>query len=78
MKETIVELIACLENDRRYFKCTGVAYLKDDKFICNTPRKEIRNLDALPYPDYESFNYLSFLEKGKPNNGYSYNVFDNP
>ncbi len=77
-EETIVELIACLENNDNISSVPGVAYLKDDKFICNTPRKEIRNLDALPYPDYESFNYLSFLEKGKPNNGYSYNVFDNP
>lgn len=39
---------------------------------------QIEDLDALPYPDYDTFNYADFLDSMKPTDMYYYDLFDYP
>lgn len=41
----------------------GLAFRCGDKIVITAQRPEITDLDALPIPDYEGFNYGEYLEK---------------
>lgn len=60
---TICELADALEGKRDLDTVNGIIYKKAGKYHTTLPREEIKDLDALPYPDYEGLEYDKLLEK---------------
>jgi len=62
-EETVVDLADALCNDRDITTVKGIGYLDSNKKIClNEPRPPIRDLDSLPFPDYEGLEFDKWLE----------------
>jgi radical SAM superfamily enzyme YgiQ (UPF0313 family) len=59
---TIVELINALTRNSAINSINGIIYREKGRLIKTPQRKEIVNLDDLPFPDYEGFDYESYLE----------------
>lgn len=61
---TMVELVEALTNKKNINDVDGLIF-RDSKgsLIRTANRKEIGNLDLLPFPDYEGFNYSDYLKK---------------
>ncbi len=74
---TILELLRCIENYENPKEVKGIAYF-DKKLILTTPREPIEDLDSLPYPDFDGFEYEKYLDEMYPNMVYFNNHFDYP
>jgi len=61
-EETMLDLL----EKKDFNKIKGIVYKKGGKIIMNSPRKQINNLDILPFPDYEELkikkNYCNYGE----------------
>lgn len=60
---TSVELIQALKEGRPLASVKGIIYREDVLLHQTAPRAEIMDLDKLPFPDYEGFNYKAYLEQ---------------
>lgn len=60
---TVCELADALDGRCNLDSVNGIIYKKDGKYRRTAPREEIKDLDALPYPDYEGLEYDKLLEK---------------
>lgn len=58
---TIRELCAALENGGDVSAVDGLIYKSDDGFKKTRPRKELENIDAISWPDYEGFELEKYL-----------------
>jgi len=77
-EETIVELLATIERGGDPSHVKGIGYFQNGQFLLTEKRPEIRNLDALPLPDYEGFDYGKFLDAANPGQQYYWDLFDHP
>jgi radical SAM superfamily enzyme YgiQ (UPF0313 family) len=59
---TVVELIAALSGNTPVNQVSGLIFRNAGEYVVTPPRKETVDLDALPFPDYEGFNYREYLE----------------
>lgn len=66
---TDVELIEFLIENKDISLVDGVIFKQDGEFIVTNSRTEIMDLDEIPWPDYEGFNYFEITKK------HSYNGF---
>ncbi|MEW6618516.1 MAG: radical SAM protein [bacterium] len=78
-EETIIELLEAIENKKDLKNIKGLIF-KDVKgdIILTEQREPIKDIDSLPWPDFEGLEYLEFIEHLHPNFGNAYNFFDNP
>lgn len=60
---TICELADAVEGKRDFQEVAGIIYKKNKEWVITAQREEITDLDALPYPDYEGFEYEIVLNK---------------
>jgi Fe-S oxidoreductase len=60
---TIVELIKALTKKQSVNQVEGIIFREEQKLSRTLPRKEIVDLDELPFPDYEGFDYESYLKE---------------
>jgi len=75
---TAIELVRCVQNNGDISTVDGIGYPDNNgNLILNKPRKPIMDLDNLPYPDYEAFEFEEFLTHTKPTY-ISYDYFDEP
>ena len=76
---TIVELADALKDQNDPGNINGIIYLNREDAVIKTPsRKQIDDLDSIPWPDYESIDMEAFLSSQKPaSNHYSYH-FEEP
>jgi len=58
---TIVDLMDALVSGDGYSYVKGLAYWQDEKAIYNPLRSAIKDLDALPFPDFEPANIHDYL-----------------
>jgi len=78
-EETILEISAALKFGYSLSKINGIIYRKNKSTIEKTPDKQpIKNLDSLPYPDYEAFEIEKYLDMQYQNDTQFYNLNDNP
>lgn len=57
-EQTICELAKALDSGSPIESIPGVIYrATDGQLVTTTPRKEILNLDEIPFPDFDGFNY---------------------
>lgn len=59
---TSVELLNAIQQNIAFSSVDGIIYRKDEDWRCTSSRKEIVDLDSLPFPDYEGFNYQTYLK----------------
>jgi radical SAM superfamily enzyme YgiQ (UPF0313 family) len=59
---TIVELCNVLENNTAPDTVLGVVYKNSLEWKVNKPRAEIRDLDSLPFPDYDGFDMINYIK----------------
>lgn len=60
---TICELADALENNKEIETVDGLVYKKSSEWILTNPRAEIMDLDSLPFPDYEGFEFGELLKR---------------
>ncbi|MBQ6064839.1 MAG: radical SAM protein [Prevotella sp.] len=60
---TTVELLQTLTNGGSLASVRGIIYRDGGMLRKTLPRAEIMELDSLPFPDYEGFNYKEYLEQ---------------
>ena len=75
---TIVELLKCIEENGNLKDVNGIIYLDKDELIITEKRKLISNLDTLPFPDLETFEFKEKVENSHTNDSFYSNVFDFP
>jgi radical SAM superfamily enzyme YgiQ (UPF0313 family) len=54
------ELLAALSCDKDYDSIAGISFRKEDKIVVNPQRPFIRDLDELPLPLHEQFDYRHY------------------
>ncbi|NVN89005.1 MAG: radical SAM protein [Desulfuromonadales bacterium] len=55
---TLCELASALDSGETYANVPGLIYRGSDRKLVTTPaRMEIADLDSIPFPDYDGFNY---------------------
>lgn len=68
------------------FKIPGIIYKTNDKFqwhgatcyVQTAKRPQIKNIDILPYPDYDDMGIKHYLDMQLPNDVDSFNFFEDP
>ncbi len=64
---TTAELAEALANGRKIEEVKGICFMENGELMTTPPRPYIENLDALPFPDYEGFEFEKWLVAAKPN-----------
>lgn len=59
---TMTELLAALSTQSNVEQVDGLIIRKGESLIMTHKRKELADLDSLPFPDYEGFNYGEYLK----------------
>lgn len=76
---TTVELISKLKNNVRIENIKGIGYLNNNGNLIITPEREsIDNLDVIPFPDTEGFEFEKYLSMQSPNDSLYHYVSDYP
>jgi anaerobic magnesium-protoporphyrin IX monomethyl ester cyclase len=76
---TAVELLQCLETGRGLADVEGLIYKTDNGRLCKTPpRAAIKDLDSIPWPDYDGFEVGILLDSYKTSDAYHLNFNDTP
>ncbi len=60
---TVCELAHALETGANIDNISGIIYKHDMKYIQTQPREEIKNIDELPFPDYDGFEYKKYINQ---------------
>jgi anaerobic magnesium-protoporphyrin IX monomethyl ester cyclase len=55
-------LLKAFENGTDYHKVTGISYKENNKIIKTEPTPLIEDLNELPFPDYEGFEYSHYFD----------------
>ncbi len=75
-EETIVELADAIINKTDTSTIKGLAYFKGDKYFITKDRIPISNLDLVPFPDYEGFEYYEYMKLFYPSENHFFSVLD--
>lgn len=60
---TICELADVLENKQEIETVDGLIYKKSSEWVLTNPRAEIMDLDSIPFPDYEGFEFGELFKR---------------
>lgn len=78
-EETIVELLDCLKVNGNLEDIRGIAYKdKEGNPIITKQREAIKDIDALPFPDFEGIEFREQLDHMYTNTDYANNGLDYP
>lgn len=59
---TIVELLKTIEENKNPEGIPGIGFLKDNKPVFTKARELIKNIDEIPFPNFEDLGFNQFLE----------------
>ena len=78
-EETIVELADYILNNKIDVEnINGIVYKENNQVKFSTARDSIKDLDSLPYPDYDGFEVDKYLDNQLPNDDYQISIYDKP
>jgi len=78
-EETIVELLACLENKADLAEVRGIGYRGEvGELVLTGERQPIADIDTLPWPDFEEFGFAKYLDQMHPSDQYYQDLYDFP
>lgn len=66
-ERTMDILLSALQNEKDLRQVTGIAFQDKGEFVRTKPTPLIENLDEIPLPDYEGFEYGYYLDHFPPN-----------
>ncbi|OGO81130.1 MAG: hypothetical protein A2Y21_07245 [Clostridiales bacterium GWC2_40_7] len=66
---TNCELCKALENGEDVSCVDGLVYKNGEQHLITAPRKEIEDIDSIPWPDYEGFEFDKLLDAAPSMNG---------
>ena len=76
-EETIIELANTIINKQDVSSIKGIAYfVSETKYIITPDRIPISNLDTIPFPDYEGFEYDKYMKLFYSNDNVFFSVID--
>ena len=76
---TMRELIDAWRGQRDVASVNGLIYRTSENYVTTTPRGPIKNLDELPRPAYEDFDYAGYLGLVTPTcASNNFTILDNP
>jgi len=75
-EETIVELADVIINNKDKSSIKGIAYFKDNEYILTQDRIPIKDLDKVPIPDYEGFEYEEYMKLFSPSENHFFSILD--
>ncbi len=62
-EETFLELVSLIESNKPWNSIDGIAYMeKNQQMVENRPRKRIKDIDSLPYPDWDNWCIDKYIE----------------
>lgn len=73
---TLDLLLQALKNNTDLHKVTGIVFKENGNIIKTSPTPLIGDLDTLPFPDYESFEYRYYLDNFSPDADGLHNILD--
>jgi len=79
-EETIIELLKGIEDNNDLKKIDGIIFRDENKEIVVTnPRKPIKNINKIPFPDFDGLGFEEYLKNQKPNTVFYFqNYYDFP
>ncbi len=78
-EDTVVEVVRALMQGQPLENVAGLIYWEAPGRLRQTPaRAAIRDLDRIPFPDYEGFGVDQYLDLQLPNTERDFHPFDNP
>jgi anaerobic magnesium-protoporphyrin IX monomethyl ester cyclase len=78
-EETIKELVSHIEQQRDTSTIAGIGYRGGEgRFVKTGDRPAIMDLDAIPWPDFEGFEYDVWLKNLRPTDDGLYDCYDYP
>lgn len=78
-EETIAELADAIINKKDFRNVNGIVYVdKAEGLIMTPPRKEITDLDSVPWPDYDGFEMDKYVDMFIPSSYHNLHPFDQP
>lgn len=76
-EETIIELADAIINRKNVSNIKGIAYFNEkDEYIITEERIPVKNLDTIPFPDYEGFEYKEYMKLFAPSENHFYSIID--
>lgn len=75
---TVCRLLECMASNHDPSEIPGLAFEKDGEFVLTQQPDPIKDLNALPFPDFEALGYVQHLDHLKPSDLYSLDYFDYP
>jgi radical SAM superfamily enzyme YgiQ (UPF0313 family) len=76
---SVVNLLKCIESNGDLSKVKGIMfYDADKKIIMTPPENAIKNIDKIPFPDFEALGFSDYLDNQFTNTGYYQNYYDFP
>lgn len=75
---TTIQLLDCLIQKEDINKVPGVIYSKNGSIIITEKPKAIKNLEEIPFPDFESFGFEEHLKHQHSNDYFFHNPHDYP
>lgn len=61
-EQTIVELCDALQNEEEISEIAGIIYMNNENWTQTKTRKEIGDLNSIPFPDHDGFELKKYLE----------------
>jgi len=74
-EKTVSELFLCLD---KKMKVDAVPGLMHGACLKTGTRPPIADIDSIPYPDFDAFEFGKYLDHMHPTDQYSYDLFDKP
>lgn len=69
-------LLQALRNNTDLHKVTGIVFKENGNIVKTPPTALIEDLDTLPFPDYEGFEYKYYLDNFYPSSDGLHNILD--
>ncbi|MBU1979128.1 MAG: B12-binding domain-containing radical SAM protein [Gammaproteobacteria bacterium] len=60
---TMHELATALDNGLSYEEIPGLIFKSGARYITTSARQEVKNLDYLPFPDYDGFSFPEYMRQ---------------
>jgi len=77
-EETIIELADALINNKNIETIRGLSFFnKENEYILTYDRIPISDLNSIPFPDYEGFEYGTFIKLFYPSESKYFSILDN-
>jgi anaerobic magnesium-protoporphyrin IX monomethyl ester cyclase len=77
-EKTVRELIEYLHDPEMWQNIDGIGYEKDGIYRQTRDRDSIKNLDNLPFPDFDLFGYRYYLNRCNPLTYTGFDIEDHP